>query len=75
MVPLQAGFFLVFLLFGLAITALWVWVSYWVYTDATDRGMDTATLWAVVTFVGGVIGLLIYILVREDSSASQAVSP
>ncbi|QGA83403.1 PLDc N-terminal domain-containing protein [Halomicrobium sp. LC1Hm] len=75
MVPLQAGFLLVFLLFGLAITALWVWVSYWVYTDATDRGMDSATLWAVVTFVGGVIGLLIYILVRDDPSASQAVSP
>ena len=46
LVPLQAGFLLVFLLFGLALTALWVWVSYWVYNDATDRGMDSATPWS-----------------------------
>lgn len=69
LVPLQGfgiAFFLIFLLVGLAMFALWLWVSYWVYQDAEDRGMDSATLWAVVTFVAGVFGLIAYLLVRED---------
>ena len=69
LVPLQAvgiAFFLVFLLIAVGLFALWVWVSYWVYTDAQDRGMDSAALWAVVTFAVGIFGLIAYLLVRED---------
>lgn len=67
LVPLQ-GFGIVFILFVvvfLVFTALWVWVSYWVYTDAIDRGIDSPALWGVITLVGGVVGLLVYVLVRE----------
>lgn len=69
-VPLSAfgiGFVLIFLFVGLLTTALWAWVSYWVYQDATERRMDSPAMWGVVTFVAGVVGLLVYFLVREDA--------
>jgi hypothetical protein len=47
--------------------------SYWVYTDATERGRDDAALWAVGTLlgflvagVGGIAVLVVYLLVRRD---------
>lgn len=72
LVPLQAelGIILIFLLFSLAMTALWIYVAYWVYNDANDRGMDSATLWGVITFLTGLIGLVIYFLIREDKVES-----
>ena len=69
LIPLQSvgiAFFLVFFLLAIGMFALWVWVSYWVYTDAEDREMDSAALWGVVTFIGGVFGFVAYILIRED---------
>lgn len=66
-VPLQAGIvLLVGLLFALGLLALWLYVTYWVYTDATDRGMDPAALWALVTFLVGPLGAGIYLVVREE---------
>jgi len=44
---------------------LWLGLAYWVYRDANRRNMDNALLWGVVTFVLGLIGLVIYLLVRE----------
>jgi len=72
LVPLQAelGILLIFLLFSLAMTALWIYVAYWVYNDANDREMDSATLWGVITFLTGLIGLVIYFLIREDKPQS-----
>ena len=47
--------------------------GYWVYRDATRRGRDDATLWAVATVggflvgvVGGVAVLVVYLVVRAD---------
>ena len=72
LVPLQGGIgiVLIFLLFSLAMTALWIYVAYWVYNDANDREMDSATLWGVITFLTGLIGLVIYFLIREDKPQS-----
>jgi|GEM_PF-2010449 len=75
LVPLQGaagGIVLIFGLISLAMTALWIYVAYWVYTDANDRGMDSATLWGVITFLTGLIGLVIYFLIREDKPQSAA---
>jgi len=69
LVPLQmavGSLAIVFLLVAVVMFALWVWVSYWAYSDAAERGMDSPALWGVVTFVGGVFGLLVYVLVRDD---------
>lgn len=56
----------------LAFIALPFVLSYWVYTDATRRGNDNAALWAVLvggltflTFFGGILALMIYLLDRE----------
>jgi preprotein translocase subunit Sss1 len=58
-------FFLLFLLVGLVGFIIWVGLAYWVYRDANRRNMDNAVLWAVITFFLGLIGLVIYILVRD----------
>ena len=49
-------------LIGLAIA---LGLAYFVYTDAKKRGMDNAALWAILTFFTGLIGLIIYLLVRK----------
>lgn len=56
---------------GLIALVLAVVLGYWIYTDATKRGNDNAVLWALVvgiltllTIVGGLLGLVIYIWKR-----------
>lgn len=47
-------------------------LTYWVYTDATNRGNDKAALWAIgvgvltlLTFFGGIIALVVYLWDRD----------
>ncbi len=47
--------------------ALWVWLLVWVYRDAKSRGMEAA-LWVLVVAVVGLLGLIIYLVVRRDHS-------
>jgi len=49
-----------------------VGLGYWVYADATRRGNDSAALWAVIvagltllTLVGGVLAVIVYLWQRE----------
>jgi uncharacterized membrane protein YoaK (UPF0700 family) len=37
----------------------------WVYRDAEDRGMS-GVLWLIVVLIAGIIGLIIYLIVRKD---------
>ena len=53
------------LLVSLLFFLIWVALAYWVYKDANKRNMDNAILWAAITFLLGLIGLVIYLLVRE----------
>jgi hypothetical protein len=77
-VPLQVPggpeLLIVLLFLGLLVVSAVVaaGASYWVYRDATRRGRDDATLWAVGTLlgflvagVGGVAVLVVYLLVRD----------
>jgi len=41
-------------------------IAYWINKDAKSRGMENATLWAVLGFFLGLLGLLIYILSRPE---------
>lgn len=63
-------------LFGFLISVVGLVVlvgaTYWVYTDATNRGDDNAVLWAAGTAAGfffgllpGVLVVVIYVLTRE----------
>jgi RNA polymerase subunit RPABC4/transcription elongation factor Spt4 len=54
-----------FSLFALAFLALWIAIIVWVYGDAEKRGMS-GVLWALIVFIGHLVGLLIYVLVRSD---------
>ena len=53
------------LLVSLLFFVVWVALAYWVYKDANKRNMDNAVLWAAITFLLGLIGLVIYLVVRE----------
>ena len=42
----------------------------WVYRDAERKGMN-GILWALLVFIGNLIGLLIYLIVRTDTFPEQ----
>ena len=57
---------------GALILILAAVLGYWVYKDATGRGRDNAVLWAIaitvltlLTLVGGLVGLAVYIYTRD----------
>jgi len=53
---------------------IWIFVIVWVFRDAERRGMN-GVLWALLVFIGNLIGLLIYLIVRSDSLPSQIAEP
>lgn len=66
------GFFPLMVL-PLALLALWIFVCVWVYRDAQQRGMN-GVLWALLVFIGHVIGLIIYLIVRSERAARPQAS-
>jgi len=67
------GFPLSFFPFGFApllpLTILfffWLIVVVWIYRDAEAREMN-GVLWALLVFVGNIVGLLIYLIVRSEN--------
>jgi hypothetical protein len=46
-------------------------LAFWVYKDATKRGMENAMLLTIVTALTGLIGLLIYLLMRPKTPPVQ----
>ncbi|MBD3414545.1 MAG: zinc-ribbon domain-containing protein [Candidatus Aminicenantes bacterium] len=57
-------------LISLAMLIIWIFVIVWVYKDAEKRGMN-GILWALLVFIGNLIGLLIYLIVRSDTSLGK----
>ncbi len=53
--------------FSLILLILWIAVIVWVYRDAERRGMN-GVLWALLVFIGNLIGLIIYLIIRTDTS-------
>lgn len=57
--------------FGLiiiAFIALNIALLVWVAKDAKNRGMDNAVLWMILVMFTGIIGFIIYILVRPQGN-------
>jgi hypothetical protein len=52
----------------LVIFAVWIALAVWVYKDAKSRGMDNAMLLTIVTIITGVLGLIIYLLMRPKGN-------
>lgn len=51
--------------------AIQLGLAFWVYKDATKRGMENALLLTIVTALTGLIGLLIYLLMRPKTPPVQ----
>jgi len=50
------------------VVGLWViflFIAIWVYRDAESRGMS-GVLWLLVVLITGLIGLIVYLVVRHD---------
>jgi len=66
--------------FSLLFVILWLAVILWVYKDAERRRMS-GLLWALLVFIGNLVGLLIYLIIRQDHpvcgepAASTTASP
>ncbi|MDQ6912770.1 MAG: hypothetical protein M3119_02740 [Verrucomicrobiota bacterium] len=52
----------------LVVFAIWIALAVWVYKDAKSRGMDNAMLLTIVTVFTGVLGLIIYLLMRPKGN-------
>jgi hypothetical protein len=46
----------------------------WVYRDAESRGMSGA-LWLIIVLIAGIIGLIIYLVVRKDKRSEAPPPP
>lgn len=57
--------------FSLIMLAVWIAVIVWVYRDAERRNMN-GILWALLVLIGNLIGLLIYLILRSDSSLATS---
>lgn len=52
------------------IFVVWIFVLIWVYRDAESRG-KSGVLWLIVVLVGGIIGLIIWLVIRPPKLAYQ----
>ena len=53
---------------GLIGLVIWVFLVVWVYKDSKSRGMDNAVLLTIITAITGLLGLLIYLLMRPKGN-------
>lgn len=61
----------IFVLIALAIN---IFILIWVYRDAKARGMDNAVLWLVIVLFTGLLGLIIYLVVRPKGDTTPCAS-
>lgn len=62
------------LIFGLILFVISILLCVWVYRNAESRGMNGA-LWLIIVLFTGIIGLIIYLVVREDVKTKSAILP
>ena len=55
--------------------AIQIALGVWVYKDAKKRGMDNAVLFCVITLLTGLIGLIIYLLMRPKNTPPSGTAP
>ena len=58
--------FLLSFLIALCIT---IYIAYFMYNDANARGQN-GVLWAVIGVFGGIVGLVIWLIIRPEKSTS-----
>ncbi len=60
--PFFAGSFCII---PLIMTVVWIILAIWVYKDAEQRG-ENAVLWLLIVLVTGIIGLIIWLVIRPQ---------
>ena len=65
-------FFIIMLVYVI-IFIVWLAVAYWTYKDAKKRGLEHPVLWGVVVFFAGLIGILIYLVLRNNIKPNNPV--
>ena len=60
--------------FSFALLIICIMVIVWVYRDAERRGMN-GILWALLVFIGNIIGLIIYLILRSDAAFAPEAEP
>jgi hypothetical protein len=53
---------------GLSIAFLWVLLPTWVYVDARERGVRRAPLFAFLTVISSLVGLVVYLIARPEDA-------
>ena len=62
------------IVFFLIVIGINIAILVWVQRDAKARGMDNPTLWLIVVLFTGLIGLIIYLLVRPKGNVAPCPS-
>jgi heme/copper-type cytochrome/quinol oxidase subunit 2 len=68
------GLSLIFCLIPIVWFVIGILLCIWVYRDAESRGMN-GVLWLIVVLIAGIIGLIIYLVVRKEKGSGQAPPP
>lgn len=55
---------------GLSFVFLWLLLPTWVYVDARERGVARASLFAFLTAVSSLVGLVVYLIARPEHDRS-----
>ncbi len=50
---------------------IWLLLAIWAYKDAKKRCMSSPIIWFLVVFFLGIIGLIIYVVIRKDECQKQ----
>lgn len=66
--------FLVCLIIPIVWFIVWILVAIWVYRDAESRGMS-GVMWLLIVILLGLLGIIIYLVVRKDKAPSQPPPP
>lgn len=53
---------------------VWIILAVWVYKDAKKRG-ENAVLWLLVVLLTGIIGLIVYLIVRKGERKEEQPPP
>ena len=62
-------------LFFIIAFAIQIAIAIWVYKDAKSRGMENALLLTILTVFTGVLGLIIYLLMRPKNKIMPPAGP
>lgn len=62
------------MIFVLIMLAINIAILIWVYRDAKARGMDNAALWLVIVLLTGLVGLIIYLIIRPKGDTAPCPS-